>query len=135
MRTHAPLTILIPLALLALSCGTDHNRSTAPESAPETGAVALKLAIPQALDIDRDDFILGLNDLNISAIVHYIPLHLFTHYKRTCGVREGDFPNAESAYSRVVSLPLWPGMDEQDTEDVVAAVTWLVKKHARRRAS
>jgi dTDP-4-amino-4,6-dideoxygalactose transaminase len=86
-----------------------------------------------ALDIDRDDFILGLNDLNISAIVHYIPLHLFTHYKSVCGVREGDFPNAELAYSRVVSLPLWPGMDEQDTEDVIAAVTWLVKKHARKR--
>jgi len=86
-----------------------------------------------ALDIDRDDFILALNDLNISAIVHYIPLHLFTHYQRVCGVREGDFPNAERAYSRVVSLPLWPGMDEQDAEDVIAAVTWLVKKHARKR--
>ena len=86
-----------------------------------------------ALAIDRDDFILALNELNISAIVHYIPLHLFTHYQRVCGVREGDFPNAEAAYSRVVSLPLWPGMDDQDTEDVIAAATWLVKKHARKR--
>lgn len=106
---------------------------------PSSGSHAWHLYIlrlnAEALDIDRDDFILALNDLNISAIVHYIPLHLFTHYQRTCGVREGDFPNAESAYSRVVSLPLWPGMDEQDTEDVVDAVTWLVKKHARRRAS
>ena len=64
MRTHAPLTILIPLALLALSCGTDHNRSTAPESAPETGAVALKLAIPQALDIDRVEYIVSAADMD-----------------------------------------------------------------------
>lgn len=89
----------------------------------------------EALDIDRDDFILALNDLNISAIVHYIPLHLFTHYRQVCCVREGDFPNAESAYSRVVSLPLWPGMDDEDTQDVIDAVTWLVRKHARRRVS
>jgi dTDP-4-amino-4,6-dideoxygalactose transaminase len=107
-------------------------------AAPSDGVHAWHLYILQlrveSLDIDRDDFILALNDLNISAIVHYIPLHMFTHYQRVCGVREGDFPNAEAAYSRVISLPLWPGMDDQDTQDVIDAVTWLVKKHSRKRA-
>ena len=85
----------------------------------------------EALDIDRDRFIAEMQDLNIDALVHYIPLHFFTHYQSTCGVKAGDFPNAEAAFSRVVSLPFWPGMSDQDTDDVIATVRYLVARHAR----
>lgn len=64
MRTHAPLAILIALSLFGLSCGPDRDRPTASESAPETGAVALKLAIPQALDIDRVEYIVSAADMD-----------------------------------------------------------------------
>ncbi len=69
--------------------------------------------------------------MNIDALVHYIPLHFFTHYQHACGVKVGDFPNAEAAFSRVVSLPFWPGMSDQDTDDVIGAVRYLVERYAR----
>jgi dTDP-4-amino-4,6-dideoxygalactose transaminase len=103
---------------------------------PGNGRHAWHLYIMQLeterMDIGRDEFVHALNERNIGASVHYVPLHLMTHYRKVCGVRPGDFPEAERAYSRVVSLPLWPGMSEEDTEDVVAVVTALVRRHARR---
>jgi hypothetical protein len=62
MRTHALLAILI--ALIAFSCGSDRQRPTASEPTSETGAVALKLAIPQALDVDRVEYIVSAADMD-----------------------------------------------------------------------
>ena len=58
------------------------------------------------LKISRDDFVEAMRDANIECSVHYIPLHLFSYYQKRYGYREGDFPCAEAAFERVVSLPL-----------------------------
>ena len=64
MRTRAPLVILTAFALLVLSCSSDRDRPTGPESSPETGAVALKLAIPQALDVVRVEYIVSAANMD-----------------------------------------------------------------------
>ncbi|MBM3213449.1 DegT/DnrJ/EryC1/StrS family aminotransferase [Candidatus Poribacteria bacterium] len=83
------------------------------------------------LGIDRDEFVTAMNDRNIGALVHYTPLHLMTHYQRICDVGPGDLPNAEKAFSRVASLPMWPGMSDDDVGDVVAAVEEITAEHGR----
>jgi perosamine synthetase len=88
-----------------------------------------------ALDIDRAGFIRALHDLHIGTSVHFIPLHLHPYYQRTTGHRPQDFPAAMRAYSRVVSLPIYPSMSEADVDDVIEAVWTLVRRHRRRHAA
>ena len=88
----------------------------------------------ERLTIDRDAFVRELHARQIGAGVHYIPLHYLSHYQKTCRVREGDFPATERAFSRVVSLPFWPGMSDDDVEDVIQAVRGVVGRFAKRNA-
>ncbi len=57
--------------------------------------------------------------------VHYPPIHLFQIY-RDRGFRAGMFPEAENIGQRIVTLPLFPRMNEADVERVVSAVKALV---------
>src|SRR5207247_3445498 len=57
---------------------------------------------------------------------HFIPAHLHAFYRKKYGNRPDDFPIAYGAYQRLVSLPLFPGMQDQDVDDVVESVTKLL---------
>jgi perosamine synthetase len=57
----------------------------------------------------------------IGTSVHFIPLHLHPLYRRM-GYRVGQFPAAESAYASAISLPIWPGMSDDQIGRVVEAV-------------
>ena len=67
----------------------------------------------------RDHVIKELHELGIQAGIHYpIPVHLqpaFRHY----GYGPGDFPVAEAAAHRIISLPLYPHIT-RDQQRVVA---------------
>ena len=76
---------------------------------------------------NRDEFVESLRDANIECSVHYIPLHLFQFYQEQYGYRVGDFPCAEAAYERVVSLPLHPGLTEMDVHLVIDTIRSLMK--------
>ena len=71
---------------------------------------------------NRDEVVASLREANIECSVHYIPLHLFDFYQEQYGYRVGDFPCAEAAFERVVSLPLHPGLTEEDLHTVIAAI-------------
>ena len=74
------------------------------------------------LAIDRAQFIEELRWRNISASVHFIPVHTYRYYREKYGYRSGDFPAAWRESQRLVSLPLYPTMTDQDVADVVDAV-------------
>jgi dTDP-4-amino-4,6-dideoxygalactose transaminase len=76
----------------------------------------------ELLGISRAQFIEALKKENIGTSVHFIPLHLHPYYQETCGYKKGDFPNTEYIYDRIVSLPLYPLMTEQDVQDVIIAI-------------
>ncbi len=78
------------------------------------------------LKINRAQFIESLKALNIGASVHFIPLHLHPYYRDTYGYRPEDFPVAFREYQRVVSLPIYSRMTDQDVQDVIDAVTAIV---------
>ena len=83
------------------------------------------------LTIDRREFIEVLRQRNIGASVHFIPLHLHPYYRRTFDYRPEDCANAAAVYERIVSLPIYPGMSNDDVADVIVAVRNVVEGHRR----
>jgi dTDP-4-amino-4,6-dideoxygalactose transaminase len=86
---------------------------------------------PQALAIDRAQFIEALRAENIGTSVHFIPVHLHPYYRETFGYQRGDYPIAEAVYDRIISLPLYPKMTEADVQSVIAAVRRVVAHHRK----
>ena len=82
-----------------------------------------------SLSIDRKQFIEALKAENIGSSVHFIPLHLHPYYKKKYGYKQGDYPNSEQVYSKVISLPLFPKMADTDLEDVIKAVKKVVSMY------
>jgi dTDP-4-amino-4,6-dideoxygalactose transaminase len=78
---------------------------------------------PSQLRCDQDDFIEAMKIFNICVSVHFIPLHLMSFYARKYRLKPDDFPVAYDASRRMISLPLYPLMTDQDVEDVIDAVT------------
>lgn len=87
---------------------------------------------PESLTVGRDGFIELLRQEKIGTSVHFIPLHLHPYYRKVFGYRPQDLPHALSAFERIISLPIYPGMTEEDIQDVVRAVTKIVSAHRRR---
>jgi dTDP-4-amino-4,6-dideoxygalactose transaminase len=85
----------------------------------------------ERLMIGRDRFLELLKERNIGAGIHFPALHLQPYYQEAWGYQQGDFPNAERASERIVSLPLFPAMTEQDVRDVVWAVGEILAEHKK----
>jgi len=78
-----------------------------------------------ALTIDRSTFINHLREANIGASVHWIPLHMHPYYRETYNYRPEDFPVAYAQYQRIISLPVYSAMSDEDVTDVINAVTQI----------
>ncbi len=76
----------------------------------------------EKLSATRAEVFRALRAENIGVNVHYIPVHLHPYYRDRFGHRAGEFPMAENAYDRLISLPMFHGMSDRDVEDVVKAV-------------
>jgi len=70
----------------------------------------------------RREIFRALRAENIGVNVHYIPVHLHPYYRDRFGHKPGACPVAEDAYERLLSLPMFHGMSDQDVEDVIRAV-------------
>ena len=60
-----------------------------------------------------------LRDRGIGVNVHYLPVHLHSFYRDRFGYGPKLCPVAEGAYERIISLPIWPGMDKVQVERVI----------------
>lgn len=85
---------------------------------------------PQQLKADRETIFRALRAENIGVNVHYIPIPWLGLY-RQLGYQRGTCPIAESAYERLITLPLFPAMTEEDVGDVILALNKVI--HAFRR--
>lgn len=75
----------------------------------------------EALSISRNRFIDELRARNIASSVHFIPVHLHAYYRDKYGYKAEDFPVALREYNRMISLPLFPKMTDEDVSDVIDA--------------
>lgn len=85
----------------------------------------------ESLTAGRAQIFRALRAENIGVNVHYIPVHYHPYYRDRFGYREGEYPVAENAYERMISLPMFHGMSDQDVEDVIAAVSKVLHHYAR----
>ena len=50
-------------------------------------------------------------------------------YYERMGYQKGLCPNAEKIYQRIMSIPLYPKMTDQDVDDVICAVKKIIKNY------
>jgi len=80
-----------------------------------------------AEDISRNEFIDKLKEKGIQTSIHYPPIHLFTYYRKKFGFEEGMLPKTEFVGEHEVTLPLHPGMNEEDVEYIINSISEALK--------
>jgi dTDP-4-amino-4,6-dideoxygalactose transaminase len=83
------------------------------------------------LTITRDRFMEELKKRNIGTGLHYSAAHEFSYYADRFGWRPEDFPEAHFVSERIVSLPLFPGLSDEDLDDVIAAVREVLAEFSK----
>lgn len=83
------------------------------------------------LRIGRDQFIDLLRTYKIGTSVHFIPLHIHPYYRKTYGYNPQDYPVAYREYQRIISLPIYSRMSDQDVQDVIEAVQKIVENSSK----
>ena len=73
----------------------------------------------------RDEAYTALLDAGLGVNVHYPPVHLHPHFRRLLGAGPGLCPRAEAAAGEILTLPLHPGLIEEETGRVIRAVREL----------
>jgi len=71
---------------------------------------------------ERDDLLAHLKENGVYAVFHYIPLHGSTYYKQTFG--DVSLPITEDLSRRLLRLPMYYGLGE---EDVRMVVYWIIR--------
>ena len=87
------------------------------------------------LDLDkfkvgRYEFFQAMRAENIGVNVHYVPLYQHPLYSEF-GFTEKDFPNSTYVYERILTLPIWPGMTDDDVNSVIIALNKVVEFYVR----
>ncbi|MFS8085679.1 MAG: DegT/DnrJ/EryC1/StrS family aminotransferase [Acidobacteriota bacterium] len=90
---------------------------------------AIRLQL-RRLKINRDAFMTELKRAGVGCSVHWRPLHLHPYYQKTFGWRAKDYPVA-TEQKRLISLPIFPGMREDEFEHVTGTLKRMCKRHAR----
>ncbi len=97
------------------------------ESAWHLYVIRLKL---EHLRADRLQIFRAFRAENIGVNVHYIPVPWHPYYQEL-GYARGQWPVAEAAYERIVSLPIFPAMTNQDVDDVITAFEKIVEAYGK----
>jgi perosamine synthetase len=77
---------------------------------------------------DRSEVFARLRGSGIGVNVHYRPVHLHTSFRKDSG--ELRLPVAEAAYARLLSLPMWPGLEVREVELVAEMLVRAVRGDA-----
>ena len=86
------------------------------------------LFIAKVTSMDRDAFLGRLAEFNVGAGLHFPLCHLLRYVRERYGTREGDLPGCELAGKRIVSLPLFPGMEDRDVDYVCDSVREILSE-------
>ncbi len=83
------------------------------------------------LGCSRDEVLTELDRRGIQCSVHFRPLHHLSSVRARHGVSPGDFPVADALWQRVVSLPIYPALSDDEVERVIETVLAVVRERAR----
>ena len=76
--------------------------------------------------ITKSDFINELKSRNVGTGVHFIPLHKHPYYQGI--LDKGDFPVADRAHEEAVSIPMFPGMSDEDVFYVIENINDILRR-------
>ncbi len=82
------------------------------------------------LNADRDEIFIALQAENIGVNVHYIPVYKHPYYKNL-GYDEIDYKNTQNVYNSIITLPLYPRMDDKEINNVVNAVKKVINHYRK----
>ena len=80
------------------------------------------LRLGDGAKVARDTFIERLFARGIGCSVHYIPLHQHPYWRDRYGLQAASFAHSQRAYERLVSLPIYSRMTDDDVQRVVDSV-------------
>ena len=84
----------------------------------------------QRLSADRATVYAALRAENIGVTLHYVPAYWHPYYAAR-GYTRGLCPVAEDGAERLLTLPIFPGMTDQDVADVIHAVRKVAEHYQR----
>ncbi len=84
----------------------------------------------ELLTVGRAELFRSLRAENIGVNVHYVPVPWHPYYQKL-GYGKGRWPVAEDAYERMITLPIFPAMSDQDVADVIVAVRKVLARYRR----
>jgi len=76
---------------------------------------------PDKAGMSRDEFMAALKALNIGTGLHFRCVHGQKYYREKFHIPAGMLANTEWNSERILSLPMFPGMTEEDVNDVIDA--------------
>ena len=77
--------------------------------------------------VTRDGVIGALSEAGIGTSVHYVPLHRQPYWRDRYRLTPEQFPVAEHAYQRMLSIPLFTAMSDDEQTRVIAALKAVVR--------
>ena len=95
-----------------------HSIPSAPGSMPSLHAWHLYV-IKLSETLSRAKIFADMRKAGLGVNVHYIPVHLHPFYRIRFQTAPGLCPVAEEAYERILSLPIWPGMSDENVQTVL----------------
>ena len=101
-----------------------------PADAPPGDTHAWHLFVIRLRDdalVTRDEVIQALSDAGIGTSVHYVPLHRQPYWRDRYGLTPEQFPVAEHSYQRMLSIPLFTAMSDDEQARVIAALKACVR--------
>ena len=81
----------------------------------------------EKIKTDRTTIFKALRAEGIGANVHYIPAHLHPFYQQNLGTKRGMCPVAEKAYEEIISIPIFPKMNDNDVNIVINTVQKVIR--------
>lgn len=98
-----------------------------PQAPPYDHLHAWHLFIIKIKDIPRDEFMRKLADCNIGYGLHFPPAHELTCVKKRYGAGAFSLPETSRVADKIISLPLFPDMTEDDVQYVCDAIKEILK--------
>ncbi len=80
------------------------------------------IRLKEGAPLERGQLIAKLQEKGIGTSVHYMPLHLQPYWKNRYQLKEKNFPNAQSSYEKMISIPLYPGLGEENQLYIIETI-------------
>ena len=68
---------------------------------------------------NRAQIINELREKKVGVGVHFMPVHQHLYYSETFNLSDADYPVASAAFPRLMSLPIYPGMTDENVDKVI----------------